>query len=84
MDPEIIDLSTLDFDNLDSSSSFSGKKSTNFGGGIELLMNDKKRDSISGSHGGGGSGDIDIDDLTNLEDELNDLAAGGGGGGGGG
>ena len=83
MDPEIIDLSTLDFDNLDSSSSFSGKKSTNFGGGIELLMNDKKRESMSGSHGrSGGSGDIDIDDLTNLEDELNDLAAGGGGGGG--
>jgi hypothetical protein len=64
MDNDIIDIS-MDFDNLDNQ--WSGK--TNFGGGIELLMNDKK----SESHGP--TSDIDIDDLNNLENELNDLAA---------
>jgi hypothetical protein len=38
--------------------------SSNFGGGIELLMNDKKL-----------MNEIKIDDLTNLENELNDLVA---------
>lgn len=38
--------------------------SSNFGGGIELLMNDKK------SHN-----DIKIDDITHLENELNDLVS---------
>jgi len=38
--------------------------SSNFGGGIELLMNDKK-----------GFNEIRIDDLTNLENELNDLVS---------
>ena len=65
MDNDIIDIS-MDFDNLDNQWN-SGK--TNFGGGIELLMNDKK----SESHGP--TSDIDIDDLNNLENELNDLAA---------
>jgi hypothetical protein len=75
MDSEIIDISTINFDNLDEpmdnrfSSSSGGLKSSNFGGGIELLMNDKKKE-VSG----GPSSDIDIDDLNNLEDELNDLA----------
>jgi hypothetical protein len=77
MDAEIIDISSLDFDNLDEPShnhstssgiNMSGLKSSNFGGGIELLMNDKKKE------GGGPSSDIDIDDLNNLENELNDLA----------
>ena len=44
-----------------------GKKSTNFGGGIELLMNDRKKE------GGRPTSDIDLDDLTNLENELNGL-----------
>jgi len=39
-------------------------RSVNFGGGIELLMNDRKPSF---------SGEINIDDLTNLENELNDL-----------
>jgi hypothetical protein len=65
MDNDIIDIS-MDFDNLDNQWN-SGK--TNFGGGIELLMNDKK----SESHGP--TSDIDIEDLNNLENELNDLAA---------
>ena len=65
MDNDIIDIS-MDFDNLDN---HWDNKKTNFGGGIELLMNDKK----SESHGP--TSDIDIDDLNNLENELNDLAA---------
>ena len=72
MDPEIIDISTMHL-NDDSSKSWNSSsniqlKSSNFGGGIELLMNDK-REKNSGSS----SGDINIDDLTNLENELNDL-----------
>ena len=58
--------------------------STNFGGGIELLMNDKKRSSSNSTK-------IDLEELDNLENELNALSGigsskpvGGGGGGGGG
>ena len=46
----------------------SNRRSVNFGGGLELLMNDKQKASA------GPSSDIDIDDLNNLENELNDLA----------
>jgi hypothetical protein len=66
MDNDIIDIS-LDFENLDSGSSWNQKK-TNFGSGIELLMNEKKIDSS------GPTSDIDIEDLNNLENELNNLA----------
>ena len=69
MDNDIIDIS-MDFDNLQDNN-WGGSKSnskSNFGGGIELLMNDKK----SVSHGP--TSDIDIEDLNNLENELNDLA----------
>jgi len=48
-------------------------KSSNFGDGIELLMNDKKKDSGSG---GSGSNDINIEDLNLLEEELNNLSDG--------
>jgi len=65
MDNDIIDIS-MDFDNLDN---HWDNKKTNFGGGIELLMNDKKSES------NGPTSDIDIEDLNNLENELNDLAA---------
>ncbi len=65
MDNNIIDIS-MDFDNLDHK--FNGGK-TNFGGGIELLMNDKKTESH------GQISDIDIEDLNNLEKELDDLVA---------
>ena len=47
----------------------SGLKSSNFGSGIELLMNEKKK----GTGSGGGDDDIKVDDLDNLENELNDL-----------
>jgi hypothetical protein len=65
MDNDIIDIS-LDFENLDNSS-WNNSKKTNFGSGIELLMNEKKGSSNPTS-------DIDIEDLNNLEDELNTLA----------
>ena len=42
--------------------------SVNFGGGIELLMNDKKRTSSNPSM------KIDLDELNNLENELNALS----------
>jgi hypothetical protein len=60
IEPEIIDISDL---------GNSGLKSSNFGPGIELLMNDR----VGKSKGGGGS-DVGIEDLTNLERELNDLS----------
>ena len=67
MSNDIIDIS-VDFDNLDNNWS-SSKSSSNFGGGIELLMNEKK------TSGNGPTSDIDIDDLNNLENELNNLAS---------
>jgi len=77
---EIIDISSLDsgktinINNNVNNSSMGGNRSTNFGMGIELLMNDKKK-----SNGNGGlSSDIDINDLNNLEDELNELTIGSG------
>ena len=76
---EIIDISDLDtvktininnsIGNLEEVN-VGGSRSSNFGTGIELLMNDKKRNS---GNSGGLSSDIDINDLNNLEDELNDL-----------
>ena len=43
--------------------------SVNFGGGIELLMNEKRR---GGDNSRGGT-DINLEDLQVLEEELNDL-----------
>jgi hypothetical protein len=75
--PEMIDISNFDFNESNGKS----LKSSNFGGGIELLMNGKVKEGSNKV-----SSDIDIDDLTNLENELNDLAEdadelGGSGGG---
>ena len=56
-----MELTELDFDDN------SYGKSTNFGGGLELLMNDKIKESNKPSS------DIELDDLNNLENELNDL-----------
>lgn len=68
MSSDIIEISEINFDNLNDSFSNHGgsSKKTNFGGGIELLMNDKKRSDNSSSN-------IDIEDLNNLEKELNNL-----------
>jgi Family of unknown function (DUF5767) len=64
MDSEIIDISTMNF----GESSPGSIKSSNFGSGIELLMNDKKKEGGSSSNE-----NIHLDDLNNLENELNDL-----------
>jgi hypothetical protein len=69
MDSEIIDISSLTFENEKPSSEGGKLKSANFGGGLELLMNDKVRESV-----GKQTSDINLDDLNNLEDELNNLA----------
>ena len=45
------------------------KPSVNFGGGIEILMNDKRKSDGSKSP----KSNIDISDINNLENELNDL-----------
>ena len=72
-EPEIIDISNFDSDNTININNsvdelhIGGTKSANFGSGIELLMNDKKKNSMS-SGGGGLSSDIDVNDLNNLED----------------
>lgn len=67
---DIIDISTINLnENLsnDWNSGSSRTKTTNFGPGIELLMNDKKKENS------GRQSDIELDDLNNLEDELNNL-----------
>jgi len=78
-EPEIIDISNLDSgrsinisNSLDDITDINigGRSSSNFGSGIELLMNDKKKSGGSS----GLSSDIDVDDLSNLENELNDLS----------
>ena len=46
------------------------KSSSNFGGGIELLMNEKVKESSSSPKGD----NIDIGDLNDLEADLNNLA----------
>jgi len=67
---DIIELSNLDsLDDNFHNNSTSGLKSTNFGFGAELLMNEKKKEGSSKL-----SSDINIEDLDNLENELNQLA----------
>jgi hypothetical protein len=61
---DIIEISELDLNN---DNDFKRTKTTNFGGGLEFLMNDKIKDIKPTS-------DIDLDDLNNLENELNELA----------
>lgn len=53
-----------------------GRSSSNFGSGIELLMNDKFKNEVGGGGGrrGGGGDDITLNDLTMLENELNDIS----------
>jgi hypothetical protein len=58
---DLMEISEVDFND----SSFG--RSNNFGGGLELLMNDKVRESSRPTS------DIDLDDLNKLEDELNNL-----------
>jgi hypothetical protein len=55
--PEVIDLDMI---------GSGGRTSTNFGSGIELLMNDKFKNDSGGRRGGGGGDDITLNDLTML------------------
>ena len=74
IDAEIIDITNLDEHpviNLNRSGN-SKQKSANFGEGIELLMNDKRKND--GGHKGMGA-DIDLADLNDLEYELNNLSS---------
>lgn len=68
LEPVVIELndgnSNTDI-NLSSEVSLGKQPSVNFGGGIELLMNDKKRS--------GSSADVGLAELSELENELNDL-----------
>ena len=66
MEPETIDISLGAIDEAIEMP----KSSSNFGGGIELLMNEKVKDSSSQPAGDS----IDIDDLNDLENDLNNLA----------
>ena len=61
-----MDITELDF----TDDNFGGteNKSSNFGGGLELLMNDRIKENKTTTS------DIDMDDLNNLENELNNLA----------
>ena len=66
---DIIELNLDTIPTIDMNDS-SSKPSVNFGGGLELLMNDKHMNSgKKSSHA-----DIGLGDLNNLEQELNDLA----------
>ena len=82
--PEIIDIGNLGNDSIlelksnasfddeldtDNINNIGSRPSVNFGGGIELLMNDKTQEKR-----GSARSDIKIDDLENLEQELNTLA----------
>ena len=57
----------MEITELDLNDDFGNSSSSNFGGGLELLMNDKVRESSRPTS------DIDLDDLNRLESELNDL-----------
>jgi len=57
----------MDITELDLNDGDFGRSSSNFGGGLELLMNDKVRESSRPTS------DIDLEDLNKLENELNDL-----------
>jgi len=66
---EIIDLGLSDLEPMKLNlGDVSSKPSVNFGPGIELLMNDKKRSSLSNNIS------MDLGDLDNLENELNALS----------
>jgi len=60
---DLIEITELDLKD----NSFGNERSSNFGGGLELLMNDKVRENNRPTS------DINLDDLNKLENELNDL-----------
>jgi hypothetical protein len=62
-----MEITELEFDDNNFGSNNGFSKSSNFGGGLELLMNDRIKESNRPTS------DINFDDLNNLENELNDL-----------
>jgi len=66
---EIIDLGLTDLEpiSLNMNDGAPPRPTVNFGGGIELLMNDKKRSASN-------SVTLDLGELDNLENELNELS----------
>lgn len=64
---EVIDIGLNDLETVSLNfNNETSKQSVNFGSGIELLMNDKKKSSSSNS--------VDLGELDNLENELNELS----------
>jgi hypothetical protein len=70
---EIIDIGITKIDNdtpsINLNQGYTGQKSVNFGPGVDMLMNDKKKSSNQET-----MSEINIDDLNHLEDELNNLS----------
>jgi hypothetical protein len=62
-----LEIADLDFNENDFGNTRHFSKSANFGGGLELFMNDKVVNDNKPSR------DIELDDLNTLENELNDL-----------
>jgi len=65
---EIIDIGLDSLDSININDDNNQRKSVNFGPGIELLMNDKKRSSSNDLN-------VELDNLDDLETELNNLSA---------
>ena len=67
LEPVVIELEDNNKNEISlTNSGYNTQSSTNFGGGIELLMNEKKR---------GGSSNKMLGDLSELENELNELSS---------
>ena len=65
---DIMEITELNFESdFDNNNNNSFRKSSNFGGGLELLMNDRVKENSKPTS------DIELDDLNNLENELNNL-----------
>ena len=74
IEPDIVEIDNIDVPEFklsnisdDDDDNIQSKPSINFGGGIELLMNDKNKEQKKQNNS------IEIDDITKLENELNDL-----------
>ena len=65
--PDIIEITDLDLNDNSFGLNDNFSKKSNFGGGLELLMNDKVKQN------GNPTSDIELEDLNNLENELNNL-----------
>ena len=63
----MIEITELDLNDNNFGGGWQQKTTTNFGGGLELLMNDKVKENKTPAS------DINLDDLNNLENELNNL-----------